>query len=394
MEQLTFKAVAVGDSSLRRSFHSASMRRLTIGVIVVVGFVLGSMAALVLPHTASRLRSSLPPDRFIHARTAAPGPVTRTPKRECASCPLGSTPAKFVFSASPGPLGGSRNFGTCAGCRPDKGYRVPVCPCGIDSSCSHHTRKLWDFPKFVAEKHYSPFPQAVVKLLNPQSLGSCAIVGSSSILLGSGFGEEIDAHDTVWRANVQRPALHTVDVGSRTDLLSLNANHYPVRELSRYWSIPGFIHKTQLDQPAMVLVTAKREAPDVLAELGRRGLNATFISIDDFVASVLVDFKCPLLNDHFPFNATAFGKKAFCAVGAMGEVTALIAQLICREVHLYGFWGQLAMWPGSPAPPVHYYAVDGVFPNNRPSGLGSQDMGMPFLLRMACLFPDRLVLHV
>ena len=47
--------------------------------------------------------------------------------------------------------------------------------------------------------------------------GSCAVVGSSSSLLGAGQGASIDAHAHVIRVN-RAPAQPAVDVGSRTDL--------------------------------------------------------------------------------------------------------------------------------------------------------------------------------
>ena len=56
----------------------------------------------------------------------------------------------------------------------------------------------------------------------PSELGSCALVGGSSILEGSGHGLDIEAHDTVIRINRLPHPRHYGDVGSRTDVYFAN----------------------------------------------------------------------------------------------------------------------------------------------------------------------------
>ncbi|KAG2560097.1 sialyltransferase-like protein 2 [Panicum virgatum] len=57
---------------------------------------------------------------------------------------------------------------------------------------------------------------------------TCAVVGNSGILLGSGRGAQIDAHHLVVRLNNARVAGYAADVGARTSLSFVNSNilHY------------------------------------------------------------------------------------------------------------------------------------------------------------------------
>ncbi|OEL31783.1 Sialyltransferase-like protein 2 [Dichanthelium oligosanthes] len=57
---------------------------------------------------------------------------------------------------------------------------------------------------------------------------TCAVVGNSGILLGSGRGAQIDEHDLVIRLNNARVAGYAADVGAKTSLSFVNSNilHY------------------------------------------------------------------------------------------------------------------------------------------------------------------------
>ncbi|KAL6595513.1 hypothetical protein ACP70R_021925 [Stipagrostis hirtigluma subsp. patula] len=57
-----------------------------------------------------------------------------------------------------------------------------------------------------------------------QRFPTCAIVGNSGILLGSGRGAQIDAHDLVIRLNNARVAGYAADVGAKTSLSFVNSN--------------------------------------------------------------------------------------------------------------------------------------------------------------------------
>lgn len=72
--------------------------------------------------------------------------------------------------------------------------------------CQHqNTQQLWhNFPSRT-------------DVIGPQArMGTCAVVGNAGHLRGSGFGEEIDSHDTILRINMAPTRGFEHDVGSRS----------------------------------------------------------------------------------------------------------------------------------------------------------------------------------
>ncbi|GJN06981.1 hypothetical protein PR202_ga24765 [Eleusine coracana subsp. coracana] len=68
---------------------------------------------------------------------------------------------------------------------------------------------------------------------------TCAVVGNSGILLGSGRGAQIDAHDLVIRLNNARVAGFAADVGAKTSLSFVNSNILHTCATRSAISVPG-----------------------------------------------------------------------------------------------------------------------------------------------------------
>ena len=59
-----------------------------------------------------------------------------------------------------------------------------------------------------------------IGILKPQR--TCAVVGNGGILLDSGCGHEIDAHDFIIRNNLAEIKGYIADVGSKTNIMTVN----------------------------------------------------------------------------------------------------------------------------------------------------------------------------
>ena len=65
---------------------------------------------------------------------------------------------------------------------------------------------------------------------NKTHYGTCAVVGSAGLLLTQDFGEEIDAHDAIFRFNIAPAKGFERHVGSRTTIRMINRHHLGFRE--------------------------------------------------------------------------------------------------------------------------------------------------------------------
>jgi hypothetical protein len=104
--------------------------------------------------------------------------------------------------------------------------RVPVSTLPSDGSLLASFRA--SLRSFLAGHHRRRHNVASVMRDLPGLLGrrfpTCAVVGNSGALLGSGRGPQIDAHDLVIRLNNARVAGFSPDVGARTSLSFVNSN--------------------------------------------------------------------------------------------------------------------------------------------------------------------------
>eukprot|EP00288_Rhodomonas_lens_P014376 CAMPEP_0177695036 /NCGR_PEP_ID=MMETSP0484_2-20121128/3248_1 /TAXON_ID=354590 /ORGANISM="Rhodomonas lens, Strain RHODO" /LENGTH=600 /DNA_ID=CAMNT_0019205945 /DNA_START=325 /DNA_END=2128 /DNA_ORIENTATION=+ len=155
---------------------------------------------------------------------------------------------------------------------------------------------------------------------SPSDLGSCAVVGSSWVLTGSGLGAEIDGHDSVFRINDAPVEGYQRDVGARTthrviELACFQEKRFPTEWLSE---IDVLLRLSAARRGTVATVLDQFRA--TWSSLGRRS-NLISRSFTD-------EMQMLCLDDHRrEWQLTT------------GMLAILIAVHACKTVDTYGFGG-------------------------------------------------------
>ncbi|KAJ6662853.1 hypothetical protein lerEdw1_011057 [Lerista edwardsae] len=182
----------------------------------------------------------------------------------------------------------------------------------------------------VSQNLYALLPRT--SPLKGKHFRTCAIVGNSGILLNSGCGEEIDAHSFVIRCNLAPVHEYARDVGSKTDLVTMN---------------PSVIQRAFED---LVDATWREK---LLQRL--QSLNGSILWIPAFMAKggkERVEWVNQLILQHRINVRTAYPSlrllhavrgywltnKVYIKRPTTGLLMYTLATRFCNRIHLYGFW--------------------------------------------------------
>ena len=180
-----------------------------------------------------------------------------------------------------------------------------------------------------------------------QRFGTCAVVGSSGVLLRDRFGAEIDAHDVVLRFNNAPTAGFEAIVGSRTTLRLLNS-HAAAAVLQRCadFSVPA--RAVNDTCPAGEHSCCPRESVLLnsgrarVAECYRKACNARAPNVKEL-----------LRNDSLVRAFERLVSPMTVVSGVYGLVAAL---LLCTDrVDMYGVSPPNRSLASGPPSPYHYY---------------------------------------
>ncbi|XP_034072045.1 alpha-2,8-sialyltransferase 8E isoform X5 [Gymnodraco acuticeps] len=175
----------------------------------------------------------------------------------------------------------------------------------------------------------------------------CAVIGNGGIIKNSKCGKEIDSADFIFRCNI--PPInekYSADVGSRTDLVTINPSIISERfQKLEKWRRPFYEVLQNYENSSVVLP----------AFYNTRNTDVSFrvkYMLDDFDSQRGVFFFHP----QYLLNVQRFwavqGVRAKRVSSGLMLVTA--AMEMCEEVHLYGFWA-FPMNPAGIFITHHYY---------------------------------------
>ncbi|XP_072047431.1 alpha-2,8-sialyltransferase 8B-like [Amphiura filiformis] len=170
----------------------------------------------------------------------------------------------------------------------------------------------------------------ITDMLGIRGKGTCAVVGNGGILLDSGCGMEIDAHDFVIRNNLAPIKQYVNDVGFKTDIMTINGER-----------LGRVVTTLQND-------TASQGVEELLNNL--RFLNESVLwhpkSIVGVGGELVAKLYDILQNNHLPIrlayspqsNVPIAGRIWNIEYPTMGLMMYTFASVFCDKISLYGFY--------------------------------------------------------
>ncbi|XP_044133901.1 alpha-N-acetylneuraminide alpha-2,8-sialyltransferase [Bufo gargarizans] len=175
---------------------------------------------------------------------------------------------------------------------------------------------------------YSLFPQDTPFKL---PLKRCSVVGNGGILKGSRCGKQIDDADFVIRCNL--PPLtsdYSLDVGTKTQLVTVNPSIIDTRFQNLLWSRKSFVESLKVYKSSYVYM------PAFSMRHGTEPSLRVYYTLTDFSANQTVLFA----NPNFLRNVGKFWKSKGVHSKRLSTGLFMVsaALSICEEVTVYGFW--------------------------------------------------------
>ncbi|KAL2100252.1 hypothetical protein ACEWY4_004646 [Coilia grayii] len=187
-----------------------------------------------------------------------------------------------------------------------------------------------------------------VSPLKNRRFKTCAVVGNSGLLLGSGCGQEIDSHDFVIRCNLAPLVEFAGDVGLRSDFTTMNPSViqrvygglHNASDRERFVERLRALNDSVLWIPAFMVKGGEKHVEGVNELILKRGLS--------------VRTAYPSLRLIHAVRGYWLTNKIHIKRPSTGLLMYTLATRFCDEIHLYGFWPFPKDSQGNPVK-YHYY---------------------------------------
>ncbi|KAI8480491.1 hypothetical protein Bbelb_417760 [Branchiostoma belcheri] len=179
---------------------------------------------------------------------------------------------------------------------------------------------------------------------------TCAVIGNSGVLLGSGCGKEIDSMDYVIRIDLPVISGFEKDVGRRTNMTVLN-HRTPTRmeRSSQMKNRSEDVYDSRMkDAEAGVLLSDPRAQPQIAKALGVYNLSFSLLKLKGGI------------KDKINKIASSVAKKKMKGP-TIGLISVLMMTTFCNHSHMYGFFPYFKDVNNKPIR-YHYYPNDRVYP--------------------------------
>ncbi|XP_028562233.2 alpha-2,8-sialyltransferase 8B [Podarcis muralis] len=182
----------------------------------------------------------------------------------------------------------------------------------------------------VSQNLYALLPRT--SPLKGKHFRTCAIVGNSGILLNSSCGEEIDAHNFVIRCNLAPVQEYTRDVGTKTDLVTMN----PSVIQRAFEDLVNDTWREKLLQRLHSLNGSILWIPAFMAKGGKERVEW----VNELILKHRINVRTayPSLRLLHAVRGYWLTNKVYIKRPTTGLLMYTLATRFCNRIHLYGFW--------------------------------------------------------
>ncbi|XP_038661115.1 CMP-N-acetylneuraminate-poly-alpha-2,8-sialyltransferase isoform X1 [Scyliorhinus canicula] len=198
----------------------------------------------------------------------------------------------------------------------------------------------------ISHNLHSLLPE--VSPMKNKRFSTCAVVGNSGILLGSGCGKEIDSHEFVIRCNLAPLVEYTDDVGLKSDFVTMN----PSVVQRAFGSLRSETDREKFVDRLAVLNDSVLWIPAFMVKGGEK--HVEYVNELILKNRLNIQTAYPSLRLIHAVRGYWLTNKIYIKRPSTGLLMYTLSTRFCDEIHLYGYWPFPKDAKGTPVK-YHYY---------------------------------------